>query len=415
VRGQSTLVSGSNTRPSGGAALGDVPISDTREFEALCSRLGEVDRIAFDMEFVPERTYFPELCLLQIAAGDELVAVDLQAIMDLSPFWDAVLRPGCETVVHAGREELAACFTQTGRMPERAFDVQLAAGLVGLGYPLSYSALVRRLLDIRVRSAETRTDWRKRPLSKAQIRYALDDARHLPALCDELHGILSDMGREAWLTAETERMLSRIRSQENGVRWRKASGAGGLSRRELAVLRELAHWRDRQARESNRPLKHILRDDLLVELAKRRPRSGEELRGLRGMGRFRRDWERNVLSAVEAGLDAPESELPEPNQRNNQSERSAIQKILAIAMSQLASSQKITTELLGTSEDIRRFVEWYADGQPAEGAPLLASGWRADVCGSRLTDLLEGRLLLGVRRGTAGLEASFVEAAEAQT
>jgi ribonuclease D len=336
--------------------------------------------------------------------------VDLLALDDIGCFWKAILDTGTEVVVHAGKEELSACLLQAKRMPERVFDVQLAAGLIGMGYPLAYGGLVRQALGIRLHSNETRTDWRRRPLSGKQIEYALDDVRHILQVRDVLASQLEERGRLGWFEGETERMLQRIETQSTEVRWRRISGAGRLSRRELAVLRELAHWRDACARKVNRPVKHVLRDDLLIEMARRQPASPDELRRLRGVGSLRRNWEKSVIEAVAKGLALPEDETPERVQRSSSGDQSMVQKLLFAAMVHIAKDQGVTTELLGTNEDLRQLVAWHLNGRDPDEAPLLATGWRAELCGTRLADLLDGRLLMGIRANGPGLELDFVPA-----
>lgn len=247
----------------------DPLITDPDGLRELCVKLEPAARIAIDTEFVPEYTYTPTLCLIQLATDELLALVDPLAVQDLTPLWEAFVRPGREIVLHAGKEEMNFILGNAGRLPEEVFDVQLAAGFVGLGYPLAYSKLAHRLTRAHPASAETRTDWRNRPLSERQIQYALDDVRHLLPIRDKLGQMLQGLGRTSWFVDESVCFRQRILERDSNEPWRRISGAGSLSPRELAVLREIANWRDSRAKKLNKPTRWILRDDLLSDLAKR--------------------------------------------------------------------------------------------------------------------------------------------------
>ena len=228
-------------------------IATDRGLAELCGHLRESGRFAFDTEFVSEETFEPVLCLIQVATTDRLAVVDPLAVRDLAPFWDAVLDPAVEVVMHAAGEDLRIARFQTGKVPARVFDVQVAAGLVGHGYPLSLGNLVHQALGISLPGGETRTDWRRRPLSPAQLRYALDDVRHLLELADLLKARLEALGRSSWADAELADFLGGIRDRREDDRWRRLPGLHHLNRRGLEVARRLSAWRAEDARLANRP------------------------------------------------------------------------------------------------------------------------------------------------------------------
>ena len=193
--------------------------------------------------------------------------------------------PGHETIVHAGREELLFCLGAAGRPPERLFDVQIAAGLVGFEYPAGYGSLMFKLLGQRLNKGETRTDWRRRPLSTGQIEYALDDVRYLDAMAARLRERLSRLNRDAWLETEMAAWKSDVEATRSDERWWRVSGISGLSRRGLAIVRELWRWREAEAQRRDCPTRRVLRDDLIIELAKRKSDDPKQIRALRGMER----------------------------------------------------------------------------------------------------------------------------------
>src|SRR4051812_3274087 len=203
--------------------------------DELVTHLRDAGRFAFDTEFVSEETFEPVLCLVQVATRDRLAIIDPLAVRDLSPFWDVVLDPGVELVMHAASEDLRICRFQTGRVPSHVFDVQVVAGLVGYGYPLSLGNLVNQVLRVSLPGGETRTDWRRRPLSPAQLRYALDDVRHLLDLADRLGVELDRLGRASWAESELAGFVAAIQDRAGEERWRRLPGLHQLNRRGLEV------------------------------------------------------------------------------------------------------------------------------------------------------------------------------------
>lgn len=388
-------------------------VRDVEGYEDLLDILWEAPRIAFDTEFVPERTFRPVLCLIQVATDEICAAVDTLAIEDLSEMWECLCREDVELVVHAARAELGFCLVEGGELPRGVFDTQLAAGIAGLGHPLSYTKLVKGLLGFEPRSTETRTDWERRPLTDAQIEYALDDVRHLLPARDVIGGRLEKQGRTAWYEEEMTRISEVVKSDfERGLDWRKTSGSGNLQPADLAVLRELANWRAERAERLNRPLRHVMRDDQLVDLAKRKPRSVDEVDGVRGLGNLKQSrWADAVFSAINRGLDLPKAEWPRRKRKTGAPPTpDHVQKLLSATLKQAADDHEIATSLLGTREDLKNLLTWHQTGRAESARPRLARGWRLRVVGQTLLDLLDGKILLGVLTTEEhGLELVFVE------
>ena len=254
-------------------AIPEEIITTPAQLKGLVDHLRAIGRFAFDTEFVSEETFEPVLCLIQVATRERLAVIDPLAVRDVSPFWDVVLDPAVEVVMHAAGEDLRICLIRTRALPRRVFDVQIAAGLAGLNYPLSLVNLVGQVLGISLAGSETRTDWRHRPLSAAQLNYALDDVRHLLDLADHFIGRLAQLSRTAWAEAEIADFIESIAQRADEDRWRRLPGLHQLSRRSLEMARRLAEWREDEARRQNRPLRQVVRDDLLVAIAKRQPRN----------------------------------------------------------------------------------------------------------------------------------------------
>lgn len=385
-------------------------LDSPKKLADFCAAVGDAPRIAFDTEFIPEHTYLPDLCLVQVATDHRLAIIDPRTAGDLAPFWKLLIVPQREVVVHAGKEELNFCLTEVGNLPTRLFDVQLAAGFAGFGYPLSLANLVLKLIGAQVTSDETRTDWSKRPLTPRQIQYALDDVRHLLAIRDRLGQELDRRQRVDWLASEVEQLIANVRGSETVERFRKVTGSNRLSATQLSVLRELYRCREERAKATNKPVRWILRDDLLIDLAKRQPTSLDDLKRTRGMGQIANSrWVDSLLEAVQRGREAPREDRPPPAKRRETPDEQMVQKILAAAVLQVSQSQGVAAQLIGSGDDIRQLIDWHSTPDDARSAkfPRLLSGWRVEVCGKHLSALLEGNTVFRIQRDSEGFKLNF--------
>lgn len=380
--------------------MGDQLITDPAEFEDLCDHIRASGMVAFDTEFVSEHTYRPVLCLLQFATRERCVAVDPFAVPDLSSWWNLMVDSDTTIVVHAGREEARFCLTHTQESPRQLIDVQIAEGLRSRSYPLSYEKLIERVLGKRIHGKETRTDWRRRPLSSRQIDYALEDVVYVLEVWDKQRQSLQKLNRLEWAECEFQRMLDETVAERTREGWRRISGIHRLRPRELAVARELSNWREDQADERDQPLRRILRDDLLLDLARRQPRSAQEVLATRDMSRS--NYKRAVdemVKCIEAGLAIPDSELPanvDSAKRDNRHDEHVLGQLLGIALANRCSELDVSKALVGTSADLRDLVRWLTDDRKRGTPPRLNEGWRAEVCGNLLTDVLSGDVTLRV-------------------
>ncbi len=362
----------------------------------FCDVLSRADVIAFDTEFVSEHTFRSQLCLVQICTPGELAVVDPFAAGDLRPFWKALAAPGHQTVVHAGREELGFSLTVISQRPANLFDVQIAAGLVGDEYPAGYATLLDRWLRKSMHKGETRTDWRRRPLNQQQLEYALDDVRYLIPLRDKLCEKLEQLGRSKWMEAEMEAFQTEVEAARTRERWRRISGISGLSPRSLAVARELWRWRETEAERRDVPPRQVLRDDLLVELAKRRSADIRQIRVVRGMER--RELQpllTKISEHIELALALAHNDLPKSERREVPGQVNVLGQFLSTALTSLCRSNQLAPALVGTASDVRDLVAFrlgFVEGPP----PLLAHGWRAEVVGTLIDDLLAGKLSIRI-------------------
>ncbi len=373
-------------------------ISTPAGLRDLVEHLRACGRFAFDTEFVSEETFEPVLCLIQVATRERLAVVDALAVRDLAPFWEVVIDPAVEVVMHAASEDLRICRFQTGKVPRRVYDVQIAAGLVGFGYPLSLGNLVNQALQVTLPGGETRTDWRRRPLSAAQLRYALDDVRYLLDLGDLLDCQLAQRNRKAWAEAEFAELVRSLQRRAEEDRWRRLPGLHQLSRRGLEVARRLVEWRFDEAKRTNRPLRQLLRDDLLVAIAKRQPTNRRDLELLRDFNRphlLSKSGE--ILATIVEAQAVPPEHLPEPPDRPEEGPGlSMVVNLLSAALAKCCAQHNVALGLVGVSHDLKELIRWHLDNRPVNSRPELARGWRDEVCGETLLDVLSGRRALRV-------------------
>jgi ribonuclease D len=367
-------------------------ITTDQQLETFCRRLIGRPRLAFDTEFVSERSYRPVLCLVQVALDDELALVDPMTIHDMTPFWRALAEPGHETIVHAGRGELEFSLRATGRRPARLFDVQIAAGLAGFEYPAGFRNLLSRVLGRASAKAETRTDWRRRPLSERQIEYALDDVRHLFALRDALGARLDALERRGWLDEEMDEWQREIERSFAQERWQRVSGGSGLDRQSLAVVRELWRWRESEAERRDCPPRRVLRDDLIVELAKRKTADVKRIRAVRGLERGDlKPRLPKIARAIERALALPEDKWPAGAWREPQPQLTILGQVLFAALGSICRQIEISPGLLGTPSDVRELIAYRTGLANSDQPPRLARGWRAEVVGHTFDELLAGK------------------------
>jgi ribonuclease D len=374
-------------------------ITTEQHLRDFCESIAAAPIVAFDTEFVSEDSFLPELCLIQLAAAERLAIVDPFEVHDLSPLWDVLTNPNAEALVHAGREEFRFIWRYSGKQPSCWFDVQIAAGLIGLEYPASYATLSAKLLGKQISKDETRTDWRRRPLTQRQLEYALLDVADLEAIRDVLHQRLDKLGRLSWLQSELAAWQQDLIEFETGERWRRLGGIASLPPRALAAIRELSNWRDAEAERRNQPARRILRDDLLIEIAKRQTPDQKRIRAVRGMERG--DLQRylpRIAQCIENALSLKDNELPRLTRKSSRPQLNLLGQFLSTALGSICRSAQVAPSLAGTAQDVRDLIAYRLNlgGFDNGEIPLLAQGWRAEVVGQVIDHLLAGDLAVRI-------------------
>jgi len=375
-------------------------ITTQQALRGFCESLAGTTPIGFDTEFVSENTYRPQLCLIQVAAGDRLAVIDPLALDDVTPFWELLVHGDQETIVHAGREEFRFCLSAPNSRPNDWFDIQIAAGFIGLEYPAAYGTLISKLLNKHLPKGETRTDWRRRPLSKKQLEYALQDVMYLQSLRNILVDCVERLKRRQWLTDELVAWQEQLVVTENTEQWRRVSGSAGLGSRQLAIVRELWRWRDAEAAKCDRPPKRILRDDLIVELARRQTDQLARIKAVRGMEhRHVQKMLPEIAACVKRGLEVPDSDCPARTRRKDSSlpQFVLLGQFLNSALGCICCSAELAPGLVGSVQDVRDLVTYRLGlSNKTKDTPALAKGWRAEVVGKQIDQLLAGETVLRV-------------------
>ena len=382
--------------------------------QRICTQLGKAPRFALDTEFVGERSYVPALELIQVATADEVALIDCRAVSTLEPFFTVLSAPGVEKVFHAGQQDLDLFHSLTGVAPAPILDTQVAAALAGHGAQVGYAQLVERLLGVTVDKSETLTDWSRRPLTKAQLAYAVDDVRYLLPSCDALKKQLDELGRWDWAVEECRRLERSVRSMpiEPEDAWLRVRGRGSLRARGLVVLRALAEWREEIAKTRNKPRATIVRDEALVEIARKAPTTVEGLRGLRAV--HSRDLEKqagDVVKRIAAALETPKETWPQPPPPPTATPSTGVVELLQAVLRLRAEEASIAPTLLATNADLQLLVQRHAAGAAAE-LPIM-QGWRHTIAGDALMALLEGRASVSLDPASGAVRVSKRRAGDA--
>lgn len=368
-------------------------VTDPAALAASCAALRRSPRVALDTEFMRERTYHAQLCLVQLADAERIVVVDPLACGGLGPLHELLADTAVLKVLHSGRQDLEIFVQQMGSVPAPLFDTQVAASLLGLGDQIGYANLVQRLLSVTLEKLHTRIDWSVRPLPTGAMEYAADDVRYLLAVHDALRTELGQRERLEWLDAEFAQ-LARLDSYRTDPAdaWRKVRGSQRLTEPQRARLAGLAAWRERTALEVDRPRGWVLKDEVLIDIAKRNPAEERGLAELRDMPPAvvkRRGAEILAALATAGGADAP---VIEPPRARLTPEQDGLVDLLAALTRKRAAEHGVAVANLATRRELERLVL-------GERELEVLAGWKRTTVGEALLAALDGKVALAVRDG----------------
>ena len=368
-------------------------IADSAQLAEFCDRVGQSDFITVDTEFMRERTYWPQLCLVQVAGAGEVAGIDpLAEGMDLSPLLSLLYDERLLKVFHAARQDIEIFFHMTGRIPSPLFDTQVAAMVCGFGDSVSYETLAAQLASARIDKSVRFTDWSARPLTDRQISYALADVTHLRKVYGALAKRLMSSGRAGWLQEEMATLLEpttyRLEPEEA---WRRLKPRAGSKPRLLAILREVAAWREREAQRRDIPRNRVIRDETVIDIAAHAPSTVEEIARLRGLSKGLAEGRmgQEILVAVARGVATPESEAPRlPPAVDMPGGLGPVVELLKVLLKMKCERQQVAQKLVASSADLERIA---ADDNA--DVPAL-HGWRREVFGADALALKHGRLAI---------------------
>ena len=372
-------------------------IYDTQSLEDSLPALAAASVLALDTEFMRERTYFARLCLVQIATPEEVYVIDAIALADDLPLLAPVLAaPGAMKVFHAGSQDVEILLRATGVAPAPVFDTQIAATLAGFPTQVGYAQLVKEMTGVTIDKADTFTDWSVRPLSDAQLAYAEEDVRHLPGIYVSLRDRLKAEGRLEWLAEDFERLADpETYATDPRSQYLRVKRASTLDRRSLAVLREVAAWREIEAQRSDIPKRWLVSDESLVEIARRRPKSPAELRAIRGVNeRVASRGSSGLLQAILKGEEVPEQQMPRmPKRERIPRDAQPLADLLSAVLRVRAREHGVAPSLFASRDELERFAGGERNGHP------LTVGWRHALVGAELEAILDGRVCVTIADG----------------
>ena len=372
-------------------------IDTTENLQVFIQKISTASWIAIDTEFLREKTYFAKLCLIQVEADGHRACIDPLKIEDMSDFYEVLHNPDIVKVLHAAHQDMEVLLQLTGKVPAPIFDTQVAASVLGIGDQMGYARLVEDMLGVSLSKTQSRTDWSKRPLKSAQLEYAIDDVRYLAQIYPQMLEKLESQSRLHWLEKDFAKATNPMTYAVNAdTRWMKVRGNQVLNRHQLAILRELAAWREERAEQADRPRKWIVSDEILLDLSRQQPYTLEEIAEIRGISPDRNNNHETWLELIKKGQNTPESEWPElPRSKKPSSAQNALIDLLMLVIQIQAKKHKITPAVIATRKQIASMVQ--------AGKSELSDDWRGALVNDEIARVISGEMLIGVQNAKVTL------------
>ncbi|OLL54645.1 ribonuclease D [Bartonella henselae] len=366
-------------------------ITQTTDLEIALATLRNSDFVTIDTEFIRETTFWPQLCLIQLASPDTTVLIDpISQDIDLKPFFDLMVNKKIVKVFHAARQDIETIYHLGGVIPSPLFDTQIAGSICGFGDSISYDQIVQRCTGYQLDKSSRFTDWSFRPLSEKQLLYALADVTYLRDVYLLLKKQLEKNKRTHWMDDEIAFLLEpKTYDMPENEAWKKVKGKIKKPR-ELAVLQKIAAWRERKARQYNIPRRHIIKDECLIEIAIQQPKDEADLKRLRSLNK---NWDKfsiahTLIKAVHEGLEVDLATLPALPKHNPLNETSsAVIDLLKVLLKLVANENGIAPKIIATSNDLEKI----ANGCIKKNIPAM-NGWRYEIFGQKAEQMLKGKI-----------------------
>lgn len=368
-------------------------ITENEELAAFCDRQKDAGFITVDTEFLRDRTYWPQLCLVQIAGPEEAAAIDpLAPGIDLTPLFDLMRNPDLLKVFHAARQDIEIFYQQAGAVPSPIFDSQVAAMVCGFGESVGYETLVLKLAGERIDKSSRFTDWSHRPLTDKQLSYALSDVTHLRVIYSRLAERLESTGRAAWLQEEMSVLTAEDTYRLDPDEAWKRLKTRKASRRFMAILKELAAWREKLAQHKNVPRARILRDETIMDLAAQAPTTVTAMSRARSMSKGTAEGKvgAEILEAIQRGLHMKDADIPEPFNRAELPPGTApLMELLKVLLKMRCEDHDVAQKLVAHQSDLEEIA---VHGEQANTQAL--KGWRREIFGEDALNLMSGKIAL---------------------
>lgn len=370
-----------------------IEINTQSEFEAFCKNSLKADLIAIDTEFMRDRYYYPQLCLLQLACQQEIALIDPFKINSYEPLKKIFKAKSLLKIFHSAQQDLEVLELQTGEFPSPIYDTQIAATFLGSKNQISYADIVYQILNVKLDKSHTRTDWSKRPLSSQQLSYAANDVKYLEQIYRHQYKSLTDLGRLDWLNNELE-TFTKSASIQNAPQdlWKKIKGAQSLKGRQLNILKELAIFREKIAQQKNLPRRFILKDDILIDIVRLKPETISELSKLRQFPKsFSSEDKQSLINAIQQALAQAKEEWPKHRDfvRLNKAQEAITDCIMAI-IKQSAANNDFSPELIATRKEIDAYIA-------GNKQVRLLQGWRYEIAGKQVDAFVQGKLKITIK------------------
>src|SRR6266545_3056035 len=371
--------------PSGDASI----VATDQDLKELIDHLRAAGSFAFDSEFIGELTYIPKLCLIQVATTQRIALIDPLTAMDLHPFWELLADPSLEKIVHAGEQDIEPVVRHLGRPAANIFDTQVAAGFIGMAYPVALLKLVHELIGIKLGKGLTFSHWDQRPLSAMQLRYAADDVRFLPALREKIGQRLNSVGHTDWAREEFAALCDvKLYQFDPQTHYLRVKGSTSLSGAQLAVLKELTIWRDGVARAHDVPARAFVKDDVLVELSRDHVKDVQKLNRVRGLPRpVEAAHGAEIVAAIARGLATPPAKVPAVRPEPTPTERFRADALWAAAQC-LCIGQSLDPNLVTSRQEVGDLSRHLTRGSKEPNIGLL-KGWRYQAVGEPLKKMVK--------------------------
>lgn len=368
-------------------------ISTESDLAAFCERAAAYPAVAVDTEFLRERTFHPRLCLVQVATPDECVAIDPLSITDLAPLAALLTDHGTMKVFHACSQDMEVLLHAIGVLPEPIFDTQVAAAFLGERLQIAYHGLVHAFCGINLPKSESLTDWSRRPLTQQQVEYALDDVRYLIRAYQVMVDRLTAEGRLSWVMDEIKPLTDRSHYVvDRREAYKRVKRINSLTRKQMAIARELAAWREGRAEKLDIPRKWIMSDEVLIALVKRGPADPADFRSVRGTEQLSEGDVTAALMAIDRGRRCPPERYPKVShvRKSSSSELESVCDLMYALIRLVSERSGVATAMIASRDDLSEYIE-----HPEQSR--LRDGWRFELVGTRLDDLLSGNMGLTVK------------------